>query len=58
MAYDSGGSAPVAVTFYLRHAPPITTLAHPNPRLLVNELEDPGAIAGSVRLEYSQSKGW
>ena len=43
------------VTFDLCHAPPALTLAHPNPNPSVNELEDPDAIAGSVRLEGSLS---
>ena len=43
------------VTFDLCHAPPRLTLAHPNPSPLVNELEDPGAIAGIVRLAGSLS---
>ena len=38
------------VTFDLCHTPPNLTLAHPNPSQSVNELEDPGAIAGIVRL--------
>ena len=43
------------VTFNLCHIPATLTLAHPNPSMLVNELEDPGAIEGSVRLEGSLS---
>ena len=39
------------MTFDVCHAPPTTTLAHLNPSLSINELEDPGAIAGSVQLE-------
>ena len=38
------------VTFDLCHAPPTLTLAHLNPSPSGNEHEDPGAIAGSVRL--------
>ena len=34
------------LTFDLCHTPPTLTLAHPNPSLSVNELEDPGAIEG------------
>ena len=43
------------VTFDLCHATPSLTLAHPNPSTSVNELEDPGAIEGSVWLEGSLS---
>ena len=34
--------------FDLRHTPPTLTLHHSNPSLSVNELEDPGTIAGSL----------
>ena len=46
MEHMWGGSTPL--TFDLCHA---LTLAHPNSSMLVNELEDLGAIEGSVRLE-------
>ena len=37
------------------HTPPTLALAHPNPSTSVNELEDPGAIEGSVQLVESLS---
>ena len=45
------------VTFDPCHAPPTLTLAHPNPSPSVNELEDPGAIVGSVLLEVCVCTG-
>ena len=40
-------------------APPLTLiLAHPNPSMSVNELEDPGVIEGSVRGACLLVKGW
>ena len=49
LALPGVGVSLLTVTFDFCHA---TTL---NPSPSVNELEDPSAIAGSVRLEYSQS---
>ena len=46
------------MTFALCHAPPSLTLGHPNPSTSVNELEDPGAIEGSVRGACLLVKGW
>ena len=55
VAYAGVGVPLLWVTFDLCHAPPTLTLAHPNPSPSVNELEDPGAIAGGVRLEGNLS---
>ena len=44
------------VNFDFCHAP--NPIAYPNPGLSVNEVEDPGAIVGNVRLEKNPSRGW
>ena len=48
------------VTFDLYYTPTTLNLAHLNPSMLVNELEDAGAIEGSFRLEGAclLVKGW
>ena len=51
MMYFGCGRALHRMTFDLCHAPLTITLAHPNPSLSVNELEDPDAILCSVWLE-------
>ena len=45
---DMVGVSLLIVTFDLRCAPLILTLAYPN---IVDEVEDPSAIVGNVRLE-------
>ena len=55
VAYVGVGVSLLLVTFDLCSAPSTLTLAHPNPSPLVNELEDPGAITGSVWLKESLS---
>ena len=58
VVYVGVGVTLLMVTFDLYHAPASLTLAHPNPSTSVNELEDPGAIEGSVRGACLLVKGW
>ena len=50
VAYVGVGASLLLVMFDLYHTPQTLTLAHPNPSLSVNEVEDPGVITGNVWL--------